>query len=82
MIIKRYRNNILKTMKTSLDLMKNKERNIIFLGFFDCLDESFFYINYWLKNILNDKTNSFMLFLEKSTLYKKENKDIINNIIK
>ena len=82
MIIKRYRNNILKTIKTSLDLIKNKERNIIFLGFFDCLDESFIYINYWLKNILNDKTNSFMLFLEKSTLYKKENKDIINNIIK
>ena len=81
-IIQRSRNNILKTLKTCIDYLKNKERNTIYIEFFDCMDESFTYVNYWLNNILNDKTNSFMLIVEKSMLYKEENKDIINNMMK
>ena len=46
------------------------------------MDESFTYPNYWLENILTDKTSYFILILEKSRLYKEMNKEIINNMIK
>lgn len=81
-IIKRFRNNILKAIKTAIQISKNNKRNTIFFAFFDCMDESFTYPNYWLKHILDEKKNSFLLISEKSRLYKNENKEIISNMIK
>ena len=81
-IIKRFRNNILKAIKTAIQISKNNKRNTIFFGFFDYMDESFTYPKYWLKHILNEKKNSFLLILERSRLYKKENEEIISNMIK
>ena len=83
-IIERFMNNILKTLKTAIDYLKNKNRNTLYIGFFDYMDESFTYQNYWIENILNDKTNSFLLILEKSKLYKKnegKNKKIIDKMM-
>ena len=80
-IIGRFKNNILKAIKTAVDFLKNKNRYTIYLGFFDCFDDSFTYPNYWLKNILNDKSNSFIIILEKSRLYKEKNKEIIHKMI-
>ena len=80
-ILKRFRNNILKTLKTAIEYLKHKQRNTIYISFFDCMDESFTHINYWLDNILIEKSNSFLLIIEKSRLYKEENKEIIDNMI-
>ena len=82
LIIKRYRNNILKTMKTAVEYLKNKKRNTIYIASFDSMDESFTYPNYWMKNIFNDETNSFILIPEISRLYLEKNEEIINNMMK
>ena len=50
--------------------------------FFDYMDVSFTYPNYWIQNYLNDKTNSFLLIMEKSRLYKNRYKEIINKMMK
>ena len=81
-IIKRFRNNILKTIKTAINYLKNDKRNTIYVTFFDCMDESLTYPNFWMKTLLNDKTNIFILIAEKSRLFKDTNRDIINNMIK
>ena len=81
-IIKRFRNNILKTLETSIDFLKNGDRSTLYFALFDCMDESFSYPNYWLKNILQDKTNYFFLLAEQSRLYKEKNEDTINQMIK
>ena len=57
MIINRSRNNILQSLKTAIDFLKNKNRNTFYMCFYDYMDISFTYPNYWLQNILNDKTN-------------------------
>ena len=81
MIIKRYRNNILKSIMTSIQYLKKENGNTIFLVFSDCMDESFTYPNYWLKNILVNETNNFIIITEKSRLYKEKNKEIIDKMI-
>ena len=83
-IIKRFRNNILKTLETIIEFFKNDDENmnVIYFTLFDCMDESFTYPNYWLKKILNNKSNYFILVAEKSRLYKENNKEIINNMKK
>ena len=83
-IIKRYRNNILKTIKTAVEFLKNENENMntIYLGFFDCMDDSFTYPNYWLKKILNSKSNIFIIITEKTRLFKENNDEIINNMKK
>ena len=78
-IIKRFRNNFLKTLKTSIHYLKNKNRNTIYFALFDCMDESFTYPKYWLNNILKDKTNYFFLLAENSRLHQTI---YINNIQK
>ena len=80
-IIKRYRNNILKALVTSIHDLKNQNGNTIYLTFSDCMDESFTYPNYWIENILADESNHFILILEKSRLYKEMNEEIINKMI-
>ena len=79
MIIKRYRNNILKSVKTAVDYMKCKDKeNHIFLIFPDCVDDSILYKNYWKNNILVNPTNSFIFFIDKKDLHlNKEQQDII-----
>ena len=81
MIIKRYRNNILKAIMTSIQYLKNENGNTIFLAFSDCMDESFTYPNYWLENILVNETNNFIIITEKSRLYKEKNKEIIDKML-
>ena len=81
-IIKRFRNNILKALKTSIDFLKYESKSTIYFAFFDCMDESFTYPNYWIKNILLDQTNFFLLISEKSRLYKEKNGDTINQMMK
>ena len=81
-IIKRFRNNVLKALKTSIDYLKNEKRNTVYFVFFDYMDESFTYPYYWINNILIDRTNSFFLIPEKSRLYQEKNKDTINQMIK
>ena len=82
-IIKRFRNNALKTLKTSIQYLKNKNRNTIYFAFFDCMDESFTYPKYWLNNILKDKTNYFFIIIENTRLYNEiyitKIKDMINS---
>ena len=81
--IKRFRNNILKTIKNVTKNLKSENRNTIFLSFFDCMDYSFTYPNYWLKDILNNEKFSFFFIIEKTRLYQKgEYKEIINNMFK
>ena len=85
MIVKRFRNDILKATKAAIESLKNKNRFTIYIAFFDCIDESLLYHNYWSKNILTDKKNTFILITEESKLYKennKEKKEIFDNLIK
>ena len=83
--IERFRNNTLKTVQTAIENLKNKKRKTIYFGFFDKMDESFACSNYWINNILNDKTNLFILILEKSRLYEaknSKNSELIDKMIK
>ena len=54
--------------------------------FSDSLDESIMYFNYWINEILNNESNSFIFFIEKTEFLndlknKNENKLIIFNSI-
>ena len=68
-IIKRYKSNLAKSVKTALNYPEYSRReNTLFLIFPDSLDESILDFNYWNDNILNDTKNSFVFFIEKKTL--------------
>ena len=77
--IKRYRNNILKSVKTAVDYMKCKDKeNNIFLIFPDCVDDSILHKNYWKNNIMVNPTNAFIFFIDKKDSHlNKEQQDII-----
>ena len=82
-LIKRFRNNLAKSIKTGIEYLKSKRKNTVFWIFSDSLDESIIYYNYWIKNLFNDETNSFIFFIEKksSLNYLKNNKiDIITKL--
>ena len=79
LIIKRYRNNLLKLVKTAVDYMKCKDReNHIFLIFSDFVDDSILHINYWKNKIQVNPTNKFIFFIDKkdSHLTKEQQKFI------
>ena len=65
-IIKRFRNNLAKSVKTAIKYLKSERKNTIFWIFSDSLDESILYFNYWIENLFNNKTNSFIFFIEKN----------------
>ena len=78
-IIKRFRNNLLKSVQIAIESLKCSDReNIIFLVFSDSLDESIIKYNYWKSNILINKNNSFIFFI--SNHYIRSKQDIINNM--
>ena len=79
-IIKRFRNNLLKSVQIAMEFLKcNDRENIIFLIFSDSLDDSIIQFNYWKSNILINKNNSFIFFISKHNLAKNK-QEIINNM--
>ena len=82
-MIKRFRNNLAKSVQTGIKYLKSERNNTIFLIFSDSLDESILYFDYWIKNLFKDKTNSFIFFIEKKSslnYLKNANIDTIINL--
>ena len=66
-IIKRFRNNLAKSVEIAVKKIKCNKKSKVFIIFSDILDESVVYYNYWIKNILTDINNSFIFFVDKSS---------------
>ena len=78
-IIKRFRNNLLKSVQIAIESLKcNDRENIIFLIFSDSLDDSIINFNYWKSNILINKNNSFIFFISKHSIAKNKQEIITN----
>ena len=66
-MIKRFRSNLAKSIKTAIKYLKSERKNTVFWIFSDSLDESILYYKYWKQNLFNDATNSFIFFIEKNS---------------
>ena len=66
-IIKRYRNNLVKSVQIAVEYLKYNEKcNHLFLIFSDCLDDSIIQFTYWKNKIFYNIYNSFIFFIETS----------------
>ena len=66
-ILKRYRNNLLKSVQIAVEYLKcNNIENRLFWIFSDCLDDSILQFNYWKNKVLINKNNAFIFFIEKT----------------
>ena len=82
-ILKRYKNNITKSIKIAVDYMKNKtSNNLLFLVFCDYLDDSMVNFNYWKNNILNNSNDSFIFFMENTHNLDKSQQELVNKMWK
>ena len=66
-ILKRYRNNLLKSVQIAVEYIKcNNIENRLFWIFSDSLDDSILQFNYWKNKVLINKNNAFIFFIEKT----------------
>ena len=80
-IIRRYKNNILKSTQIAIEYMKCENiDNRVFCIFADSLDESILQFSYWKEKILINKYNSFIFFVETTHKLKEEMRPIITNM--